>query len=74
MFAGLLSKTNKILKTNVFAVNHSRVDWEKLKADLEGLSKHQVDLVLRLIEQMKTYNESQGKAQLVEINRSKYDS
>ncbi len=32
------------------------VDWEKLKADLEGLSPEQLRLVLDLVEQMTNVN------------------
>ena len=38
------------------------MDWEKLKADLEGLSQDQLKLVLELVEQMKRVNDDGEKA------------
>ena len=40
---------------------NSTIDWEKLKGDLEGLSKHQLKLVLELVEHMKKVNEEDGE-------------
>jgi len=34
----------------------SNTDWEMLKVDLETLSKSQLDLIFRLVEQMKSVN------------------
>ncbi len=53
---GILKKTAEILNKDVFTIHKSPTDWDKVKADLEGLSKPQLDLVLELIEQMKTVN------------------
>ena len=53
---GILKKTAEILNRDVLSLNKSPTDWDKVKTDLEGLSKPQLDLVLRLIEQMKAVN------------------
>ena len=53
---GILKKAAQILSKDILPSHKSRQDWDKVKADLEGLSKTQLDLVLRLIEQMKRVN------------------
>ena len=58
---GILKKTAEILNKDLLSVHKSPTDWDKVKADLEGLSKPQLDLVLRLIEQMKTVNKADAK-------------
>ena len=54
----ILKKTAEILNKDLLPIHKSPTDWDKVKADLEGLSKPQLDLVLRLIEQMKTVNKA----------------
>ncbi len=39
-------------------MNNSTIDWEEFKVDLEGLSKSQLALVLKVIEEMKVDNEA----------------
>lgn len=58
---GVLKKTAKILNKDLSPIRKSSTDWDKVKADLEELSKPQLDLVLRLIEQMKTVNKADPK-------------
>ncbi len=53
---GILKKTAEILNKDLVPIHKSPVNWDKVKADLEGLSKPQLDLVLKLIEKMKTVN------------------
>ncbi len=53
---GIFKKTAAILSKDILPSHKSPQDWDKAKADLEGLSKTQLDLVLRLIEQMKRVN------------------
>ena len=61
---GILKKTAEILNKDLLPIHKSPTDWDKVKADLEGLSKPQLDLVFRLIEQMKTVNKANpGKGQ-----------
>ena len=60
-FPVVFRKASQILNKELFSANDSAIDWEKLKADLEGLSKPQLDLVLRLIEKMKTVNQADEK-------------
>ena len=60
-FPVVFRKVSQILNKELFSANDSTIDWEKLKADLEGLSKPQLDLVLRLIEKMKTVNQADEK-------------
>ena len=55
---GILKKTSEILNKDLSPIRKSSTDWDKVKADLEELSKPQLDLVLRLIEQMKTVNKA----------------
>ncbi len=55
---GILKKTNEILNKDLLSIHKSPADWDKVKADLEGLSKPQLDLVLRLIKQMKKVNKA----------------
>ena len=58
---GILNKTTKVLNKGLSPVHKSSTDWDKLKVDLEELSKPQLDLVLRLIGQMKTVNKADPK-------------
>ena len=58
---GILKKTSEILNKDLLPIRKSSTDWDKVKADLEELSKPQLDLVLRLIEQMKTVNKADPK-------------
>ena len=58
---GILNKTTKVLNKGLSPVHKSSTDWDKLKVDLEELSKPQLDLVLRLIGQMKTLNKADRK-------------
>ncbi len=51
---GILKKTADFLNKDLLPKHKSPTDWDKVEADLEKLSKSQLDLVLRLIEQMKT--------------------
>ncbi len=67
IFPDFFGKVSQILNKEIFRMNRLAIDWEKLKVDLEGLSKSQLDLVLRLIEQMKTLN----KADLKEAESSR---
>ncbi len=55
---GILKKSAGILNKDLSPIRKSSTDWDKVKADLEELSKPQLDLVLRLIEQMKTVNKA----------------
>ena len=55
---GILKKTGEILTKDLLRMHKSRTNWDKVKADLEGLSEPQLDLVLRLIAQIKTVNEA----------------
>ncbi len=55
---GILKKTAEILNKDLLPIHKSTTDWDKVKADLEGLSKPQLDLVLRLIKQMKKVNKA----------------
>ena len=61
IFSHFLRKASQILNKEVFPVNRSTTDWERLKVDLEALSKPQLDLILSLIEQMKTVNRENQK-------------
>lgn len=61
IFPAVFRKASQILNKELFSMNNSAIDWEKLKVDLEGLSKPQLDLVLSLIEQMKTVNTADQK-------------
>ena len=45
------------------------VDWEKLKADLEGLSRPQLKMVLELVEHMKKVNEEDVEEVISRRNR-----
>ena len=54
----ILKKTAEILNKDLLPIHKSPTDWDKVKADLKGLSKPQLDLVLRLIEQMKTVSKA----------------
>ncbi len=56
--SGILKKTAEVLNKDLLHMHKSRTNWDKVKADLEGLSEPQLDLVLRLIEQIKTVNEA----------------
>ncbi len=60
-FPAVFRKASQILNKKLFSVNDSPIDWEKLKVDLEGLSEPQLDMVLRLIEKMKTVNQADKK-------------
>ena len=53
---GILKKTAEILNKDLLPKPKSLTDRDKVKADLERLSKPQLALVLRLIEQMNTVN------------------
>ncbi|MFC2068008.1 hypothetical protein ACFLTP_03235 [Chloroflexota bacterium] len=53
---GVFKKTAEILNKELLPKHKSPTDWYKVKVDLEELSNPQLDLVLRLIEQMKTAN------------------
>ena len=55
---GILKKTVEILNKDLLPMHKSPTDWDKVKADLKGLSKPQLDLVLQLIEKMKTVNKA----------------
>ena len=55
---GILKKTAEILNKDLLPKHKSLTDWDKVKADLAGLSKSQLDLVLKLIEQMETVNKA----------------
>ncbi len=54
----ILKKTAEILNKDLLPIHKSPTDWDKVKADLKGLSKPQLDLVLRLIGQMKTVSKA----------------
>ncbi len=58
---GILKKTSQILNKDFLPIHKSSTDWNKVKADLDELSKPQLDLVLRLIEQMETVNKAAQK-------------
>jgi hypothetical protein len=60
-FPAVFRKASQILNKEIFLVNNSPIDWEKLKVDLERLSKPQLDLVVRLIENMKIVNQADKK-------------
>ena len=53
---GVLKKTVDILNKEILPKRTSPMNWDKTKVDLERLSEPQLDLVLRLIKQMKTVN------------------
>ena len=55
---GILKKTAEVLNKDLLSIHKSPTNWDKVKADLEGLSKPQLDLVLRLIKQMKKVNKA----------------
>ena len=55
---GILKKTSEILNKDLSPIRKSSTDWDKVKADLDELSKPQLDLVLRLIEQMRAVNKA----------------
>ena len=64
-------------ETSALADRHVPVDlpaleWDRLEADLKGLYRDQLDLVLRLVEQMKITNEEDKKAR--NSNRHREDS
>ena len=54
----ILKKTTDFLNKDLLPKHKSPTDWDKVKADLEKLSKSQLDLVFRLIEQMKTVSKA----------------
>ena len=58
---GILKKAADILNKDLLPIRKSPTNWDKVKADLEELSKPQLDLVLALIEQMKTVNKADLK-------------
>ncbi len=57
----VFKKTSGIIKNGYLSMTSS-IPWEELKVDLEGLSKEQLKLILRLVEQMKAVNKADGKA------------
>ena len=55
---GIFKKTAEILNKDLLPKRESHTGWDKLKDDLEGLSKSQLDLILRLVAQMKKVNKA----------------
>ena len=55
---GILTEKAEILNKDRLPKHKSHTGWDKAKADLRGLSKPQLDFVLKLIEQMKTDNKA----------------
>jgi hypothetical protein len=52
----ILKKTSNILNKEILPKKTPPINWDKMKADLEGLSEPQLELVLRLIKHMRTVN------------------
>ncbi len=57
----ILKKTAEILNKDLLPTHKSPTDWEKLKADLEGLHSAQLTLVLNLVRKMKIVNKEDKK-------------
>jgi hypothetical protein len=57
---GVLKKTVESLNKDLLPIHKPLVNWDKVKADLEELSKPQLDLVLNLIKHMKTVNKEES--------------
>ncbi len=64
----ILKKTAEVLNKNLFPTHKAPTDWEKLKADLEGLYPAQLKLVLNLVRKMKKVNKEDKKEAILTRN------
>ena len=57
VYIAIFKKAINLTKNGKSTRKNSDIDWQKLKEDLEGLSRQQFKMILELVEHMKKVNE-----------------